>query len=349
HGHRLQLEAIQSIHRLKRDMAISVEMVERDQQEALNHYLTGRLSTEDFVAALKTRKRSAAFFEHYKPIFDYASIYQIPVIAANVPRPLAKRVGKDGLEAVQNEKYMPQETSAPKDAYWEAFKKAFSDEGHGSNFSEEQLYRYYQAQCVKDDAMAESIAHYLKQCHQLGRSTVVVHLCGAFHSDHGWGTVAHLRERVPSIEIGIVSTKTSSRVQKPATKPGLADFLWVVKAAGKKSISKPASKPASRPTSRAVGEDEPDARPGFNFMPVYQEDREEPGVEIDVVSPDGAAEKAGLRAGDIVLKIDDHLLMDLSTYMKVLGGYRPGDKVTLTVVRGDKSMKIEATVGESRR
>ena len=178
---------------------------------------------------------------------------------------------------------------------------------------------------------------------------MVVHLCGAFHSDHGWGTVARLRERVPSIEIGIVSTKTSSRVQKPATKPGLADFLWVVKAAGKKSISKPASKPASRPTSRAVGEDEPDARPGFNFMPVYQEDREEPGVEIDVVSPDGAAEKAGLRAGDIVLKIDDHLLMDLSTYMKVLGGYRPGDKVTLTVVRGDKSMKIAATVGESRR
>ena len=84
-------------------------------------------------------------------------------------------------------------------------------------------------------------------------------------------------------------------------------------------------------------------------MPLYQEDQEEPGVEIDAVSPDGAAEQAGLRAGDIILKIDDHLLKDLATYMKVLEGYRPGDKVTLTVVRDDKSMKIAATVGSSRR
>ena len=84
-------------------------------------------------------------------------------------------------------------------------------------------------------------------------------------------------------------------------------------------------------------------------MPAYMDDQEEPGVEIESVSPDGAAEKAGLRDGDLLLKIDDHLLKDLSTYMKVLGGYRPGDKVTLTVVRDDKSIKIKATIGTSRR
>jgi putative serine protease PepD len=84
-------------------------------------------------------------------------------------------------------------------------------------------------------------------------------------------------------------------------------------------------------------------------MPAYVEDQETPGVEIDAVSPDGAAEKAGLKAGDILLKMDDHLLKDLRTYMKVLQGYRPGDKVTLTVVRGDKSLKVKATVGASSR
>ena len=168
--------------------------------------------------------------------------------------------------------------------------------------------------------------------------------------------MARLRERVPGIQIGIVSTKTRNPVQKPVTELGLADFLWVVRKIPRKKptsqpTSKPTSKPASKPTSQPTEEDddEPVERPGLNFMPVYQEDQEEPGVEIDAVSPDGAAEKAGLRAGDIVLKIDDHLLKDLSAYMKVLGGYRPGDRVTLTVVRDDKSIKIEATVGSSRR
>ncbi len=356
YGHQLQLEAIRAIHRLRPDMAIAMEMVERDQQQALDLYLTREKSEADFVAALKTDKRSASFFKHYKPIFDYASIYQIPMIAANVPRPLAGRVWKDGLDAVAGEKYMPARTSAPRDAYWEAFKKAFADEGHGSSFTEEQLYRYYQAQCVKDDAMAESIAGYIETQRKRGRSSLVVHLCGAFHSDYGRGTVARLRERLPRAKIGVVTTKAHKNVSKPTTKVGLADFLWVVREPEKRA--KPASKladhttghPTTRPTSMPTSKPiDTDARPGLNFMPVYAEDQEDPGIEIDAVSAGGAAEKAGLRAGDIVLKIDDHLLKDLNTYMKVLSGYRPEDKVTLTVVRDDKSIKVKATIGVSRR
>ena len=51
----------------------------------------------------------------------------------------------------------------------------------------------------------------------------------------------------------------------------------------------------------------------------------------------------------MILKIDDHLLKDLRTYMEVLSGYRPGDRVTLTVVRGKKSLKVKATIGVSHR
>ena len=44
YGHALQLETIQRIHRLKPEMVISMEMVERDQQQALDRYLTRRLT-----------------------------------------------------------------------------------------------------------------------------------------------------------------------------------------------------------------------------------------------------------------------------------------------------------------
>jgi len=369
HGHRLQLETIQHLHALRgRDMAISMEMVERDQQEALDLYLRRRTSEAAFLAALKSDKRSASFFKHYKPIFDYASTYQLPVIAANVPRPLAARVWKEGLDAVLGERYMPAATSAPKDAYWDEFKKAFVGEdddehghGHGTGFTEEQLYRYYQAQCVKDDAMAESIADFIKAERKQGRSPLVVHLCGAFHSDHGRGTVARLRERLPGVRLAVISTKTSQHVSRPVTEPGLADFLWVVRDVPEKHptpasmpTSMPGHRPAGHPTTRpsrgaASQPIDTEARPGLNFMPVYGDDKETPGVEIDTVSAGGAAEKAGLRSGDLVLKIDDHLLTDLRTYMNVLGRYRPGDKVTLTIVRGKESMKVEATLGASGR
>lgn len=361
HGHELQLKAIKAFHRLRPDMAISLEMVERDQQEALDLYLSRRTSEAAFLVALKSDKRSASFFEFYKPIFDHASIYEIDVIAANVPRPLAARVWKEGLDAVAGEKYMPAQTSAPKDAYWDAFKEAFSDQGHGSSFTEEQLYRYYQAQCVKDDAMAESIAGHIEAQRKQGRSPLVVHLCGAFHSDHGRGTVARLRQRLPRARIGIVSTKTNKHVSKPAIEAGLADFLWVVREVPQKK-PKPASMPASMPTSMPAGHPttrptsgpasqpvDTEASPGLNFLPVYGPDRELPGVEIDAVSEGGAAAKAGLEAGDVILKIDDHLLKDLRTYMEVLSGYRPGDRVTLTVVRGKKSLKVKATIGVSHR
>ena len=63
--------------------------------------------------------------------------------------------------------------------------------------------RFYLAQCLKDETMAESIAKAFAR--QDGRPGTIVHYTGAFHSDYGQGTAERVRRRLPGRRVAIVS------------------------------------------------------------------------------------------------------------------------------------------------
>jgi serine protease Do len=71
------------------------------------------------------------------------------------------------------------------------------------------------------------------------------------------------------------------------------------------------------------------------------------GVYITDVAANSPASKVDLRQGDIITGIDDVSLDDTHSYLNTLFLHQPGDQVTLTVVRGSKTMKIQVTLGES--
>lgn len=56
------------------------------------------------------------------------------------------------------------------------------------------------------------------------------------------------------------------------------------------------------------------------------------------------AEKAGLKEKDIITAINDQKIDENNSLVSVLGRYQVGDKVTLTVHRGDKDIKVEVTL-----
>ncbi|MBX2933478.1 MAG: M28 family peptidase [Ferruginibacter sp.] len=62
------------------------------------------------------------------------------------------------------------------------------------------------------------------------------------------------------------------------------------------------------------------------------------GVKADGVSEGKVAEKAGIKAGDVILKIGDHKTNDVQEYMKALGKFKKGDATTVTVKRGDEEL-----------
>jgi S1-C subfamily serine protease len=66
------------------------------------------------------------------------------------------------------------------------------------------------------------------------------------------------------------------------------------------------------------------------------------GVRADGVSEGKPAQKAGLKAGDIILQIGDYNVSSMETYMQTLGKFKKGDKTKVKFKRGNET--LEATV-----
>ncbi|WP_103513956.1 S1C family serine protease [Streptomyces sp. SM10] len=70
------------------------------------------------------------------------------------------------------------------------------------------------------------------------------------------------------------------------------------------------------------------------------------GVAIVSTKKGGAAEKAGLRAGDIVTRVGDTRVTTITSLSEALAGDKPGEKVRVTYTRGGASKTAEVTLGE---
>jgi uncharacterized iron-regulated protein len=132
------------------------------------------------------------------------------VIAANAPRPLVRKLRTEGWEAIAGSPHIARKTTAPKDAYWERFKATM--QGHMGT-DEERIYSFYKSQCLWDDTMAESIADALEAAHAEGRRPLVVHLVGQFHVQSGGGTKIKLLERMPELDVKVLSMTTAPNVR----------------------------------------------------------------------------------------------------------------------------------------
>ncbi|MEU1082210.1 trypsin-like peptidase domain-containing protein [Streptomyces sp. NPDC005908] len=63
------------------------------------------------------------------------------------------------------------------------------------------------------------------------------------------------------------------------------------------------------------------------------------------VDPGGPADKAGLRPGDVITKLDDRVIDSGPTLIGEIWTHKPGDEVTLTYERGGKERTTELTLG----
>ena len=73
---------------------------------------------------------------------------------------------------------------------------------------------------------------------------------------------------------------------------------------------------------------------------------EGPGVKVVSVTPGSPAEKAGLKAGDVLLKLDGKDIPDLRTYAAMLKELSPGQSVKLVLRRDGAEQQVSATVVE---
>ena len=209
----------------RRPVALSLEQFETDVQAKLDSYLSGHITEAAFLGESRPWSNYA---EHYRPTVEWARTEGVHVIAANIPRPLARKVSRGRWEEVGviGDPNSPWVLNVEEPAYRARFEEAMGS--HGGTESAD-LDDWFAAQCVKDDRMAESIAAHLKATR--GTPPLVIHWCGRFHSDHRLGTVSRLALRRPDLRIVTVSMETTEDLDAPLPDEvtSSADFVWWIR------------------------------------------------------------------------------------------------------------------------
>jgi hypothetical protein len=72
---------------------------------------------------------------------------------------------------------------------------------------------------------------------------------------------------------------------------------------------------------------------------------EGPGVRFTGVTPGSPGEKAGLQAGDVLVRFGEKEIRNVYDYTYALADRKPGDRVTLVVKRGPADVPLEVVLG----
>jgi S1-C subfamily serine protease len=96
------------------------------------------------------------------------------------------------------------------------------------------------------------------------------------------------------------------------------------------------------PAKRGGGGD----RPYLGSIPDFSS--EAGGYKLMGVGKDSPAEKAGMKAGDTIIRFDQYKIGSLEDIDGALRKFKAGDKVKVTVLREGKEVVLEVTLGDPR-
>ena len=71
------------------------------------------------------------------------------------------------------------------------------------------------------------------------------------------------------------------------------------------------------------------------------------GALVSGVTPGGAADKAGLRRGDVIMSYQGRAVIDTNTFRNEIAATKPGTTIALGVLRDGKSSEVKATLAEN--
>jgi S1-C subfamily serine protease len=93
-----------------------------------------------------------------------------------------------------------------------------------------------------------------------------------------------------------------------------------------------------------MGGDE--SRPYFGSIPDFSQDR--PGYALSGVTKDGPADKAGLKEGDIIVKLGESKIGTLEDFDSALRKFKGGDSVSVVVQRGSEEATLQVKLDNPR-
>lgn len=212
-----QLNVIQSLKEAGVQVAIGLEMFRDDSQQALDQWVAGTISEEQFEAIYYDNWNYP--WPVYRMIFDYARQEKIPMIGLNVPREITRQVSQGGFNSLSEEQRGKlKDVSCRVDKeYMDYIKRAFGGHAHGQiNFT-----YFCEAQMVWDTAMAVNTLDYLKK----EPDSVVVLLAGAGHVRKG-AVPRQIRDR-SDVPHAVILPKIEGIIDKETVSTKDADYIML--------------------------------------------------------------------------------------------------------------------------
>lgn len=217
-AHWLQYELTADLHD-KRQLILGAEMIESDNQDELNDYLSGKI---DYKALDSTARLWNNHKTDYAPLVDFAKDNQLRFVASNVPRRYASLVYKGGG-------FQALDTLSPEQKKWVApLPIAYDPELPSYQnmlkmMGEHATPSLVMAQALKDATMAHFILQNYKE------EALFLHFNGAYHSNDYEGILWYLKLQQPEMAYGTISTVMQEDVHTLEGKnKGIADFIICV-------------------------------------------------------------------------------------------------------------------------
>ncbi|MCG8597334.1 MAG: ChaN family lipoprotein [Kiloniellales bacterium] len=325
--HRWQLSVLAGLRAKTDRLVIGFESFPRSVQPALDTWVEGAWSDATFLRKARWSEVWGLEPGLYLPLFDFARLYRLPMVALNVERTLVSRVGQEGWAAVPAEER--EGVGDPKPAsttYRFSLGKVYQQHvparskdgahGEGEKLSLEEAMalpafeRFVDAQLTWDRAMAEALA----TARARSGAPQVVGIVGSGHLQNRHGIPHQLAD------LGVENVKVLLPMSPAAAcetlNPGLADAVFVVE--------------------RQDGPKRPRPRLG-----VIIETAEE-GVRIRDVAEGSVAAAAELQAGDLVREAAGQALERHSELIEIVQRQAPGTWLPMRVQRGEETLDVVA-------
>jgi len=324
--HRWQVQMLAAMHAQRPDMVIGFEMFPRRVQPVLERWVAGELSESEFLQQVEWDKVWSMPAELYLPLFHFARINRVPMIALNIDQKLSRAIAKRGWDAVPDaEREGVSRAVEPLPAYVDFLFDVHREHAHMRAGKDKEVARedvafrnFVDSQLGWDRAMAEALASVARPqrasvqapAHD-APAPLVVGIMGSGHVRFGHG-VAHQLKSLGVDNLGLLLPLAATT---PCTEivAGLADAVFAV--------------------PEAVLAPVPPPRLGVSL----EEHRD--GVKIVEVSADSLASHTGLRTGDIITEAAGAALRRSTTLVALVRAQPPGTWLPLTLKRDGETIE----------
>lgn len=305
--HRWQLQVLAALHARHPNLVIGFEAFPRRVQPTLDRWVAGKLDADAFLLAVDWRRYWGFDAGLYLPLFDFARMNRIPMVALNVGNELSSRIGRLGLAAIPEElrEGVPP-PAPPAEAYRAELERVGRQHGDATNVG-----RFVDAQLFWDRAFATALA----AARDRPERPLVVGIVGAGHVGHGYGVPHQLRSAGIADVTTWLTWDAGERCEE--LDADLADAVFVIDA--------PRQKPPP-----------PTLRLGVRLEAV------EGGVRVATVAAGSVGADAGLRPGDILVTAAGKTLSGPDDVVAALARQAPGTWLPMVARRDGESIDLVA-------